>query len=155
MSIDLASYPHLLELLTMSSVYRVGEFAEKVGRSVSTIRRWESEGKLTARRSPSGQRYFDDSDVRRIMQPGFDDSTRVTIVYCRVSSANQRADLAAQVTAMEQFCLARGLTVDEWVKEVGGGMDLRRKKLLTVMDSIERGQVATLVVAHQDRLARF
>jgi putative resolvase len=139
----------------MSSVYRVGEFAEKVGRSVSTIRRWESEGKLTARRSPSGQRYFDDTDVRRIMQPGFNDSTRVTIVYCRVSSANQRADLAWQVTAMEQFCLARGLTVDEWVKEVGGGMDLRRKKLLTVMDSIERGQVATLIVAHQDRLARF
>ena len=139
----------------MSSVYRVGEFAEKIGRSVSTIRRWEAEGKLTARRSPSGQRYFDDADVRRIMQPGFNDSTRSTIVYCRVSSASQRADLASQVTAMEQFCLARGLTVNEWVKEIGGGMDLRRKKLLAVMDSVERGRVAVLVVAHQDRLARF
>jgi hypothetical protein len=30
---------------------------------------------------------------------------------------------------MEQFCLARGLTVGEWVKEIGGGMNLRRKKL--------------------------
>jgi predicted site-specific integrase-resolvase len=56
---------------------------------------------------------------------------------------------------MEQFCLARGLTVNEWVKEIGGGMDLRRKKLLAVMDSVERGRVAVLVVAHQDRLARF
>jgi putative resolvase len=89
------------------------------------------------------------------MQPGFNDSTRTTIVYCRVSSANQRADLASQVTAMEQFCLARGMSVDEWVKEIGGGMNLRRKKLLTVVDCIERGQVAVLVVAHEDRLARF
>jgi predicted site-specific integrase-resolvase len=56
---------------------------------------------------------------------------------------------------MEQFCLARGLAVDEWVSEVGGGMNLRRKKFLAVMDLIERGEVATLVVAHKDRLARF
>jgi putative resolvase len=45
--------------------------------------------------------------------------------------------------------------VDEWVCEVAGGMDLGRRRLLAVMDSIERGGVATLVVAHRDRLARF
>ncbi len=56
---------------------------------------------------------------------------------------------------MEQFCLARGLAVDEWVTEVGGGMNLRRKRFLAVMDAVERDEVATLVVAHKDRLARF
>jgi predicted site-specific integrase-resolvase len=40
-----------------------------------------------------------------------------------VSSAGQKDNLAAQVTAMEQFCLARGLRVDEWLTEIGGGMD--------------------------------
>jgi putative resolvase len=45
--------------------------------------------------------------------------------------------------------------VTEWVKEIGGGMNLRREKLLAVMDSIEHGQVATLVVAHKNRPARF
>ena len=76
-------------------------------------------------------------------------------MYCRVSWAKQRADLAWQVSAMEQFCLARGLSVNEWVKEVGGGMDLTRPRLLAVMDAVETGQVGTLVVAHRDRLARF
>jgi predicted site-specific integrase-resolvase len=63
--------------------------------------------------------------------------------------------LALQVAAMQQFCLARGLAVDEWVSEVGGGMNLRREKFLALMDAVDRGEVATLVVAHQDRLARF
>ncbi|WP_406601266.1 IS607 family transposase [Micromonospora yasonensis] len=57
--------------------------------------------------------------------------------------------------AMQQFCLARGLAVDEWISEAGGGMNLRRKKFLALMDAVERGEVGTLVVAHKDRLARF
>jgi putative resolvase len=72
-----------------------------------------------------------------------------------VSSPGQEDDLAAQVTAMERFCLARGLRVDEWLTEIGGGMDLTRRTFVAVMDAIERGEIATLVVAHQDRLARF
>jgi putative resolvase len=56
---------------------------------------------------------------------------------------------------MERFCVARGLTVDEWLTEIGGGMDLTRRRFLAVMDAIERGEVATLVIAHKDRLARF
>lgn len=51
----------------MSSNYRINEFAKRVGRSVQTVRRWEKEGKLTAKRLPSGHRYFDESDVRAIL----------------------------------------------------------------------------------------
>lgn len=139
----------------MSSVYRIGEFAERIGRSASTVRRWEVEGRITARRSPSGQRFYTDADVHAVLTPGFTRTDRKTVVYCRVSSANQRTDLKSQVTAMEQFCLARGLPVDEWVSEIGGGMNLTRPKLLALMSQIRAGQVATLVIAHKDRLARF
>jgi predicted site-specific integrase-resolvase len=72
-----------------------------------------------------------------------------------VSSPGQKDDLASQVRAMEEFCLGRGLAVDSWITEVGGGMNLKRKKLLAVMDAIERGEIAVLVIAHKDRLARF
>ncbi len=136
-------------------MYRIGEFAQKIGRSASTVRRWEREGRIQARRGPSGQRYFTDADVRAVLRPGFDGTTRKTVVYCRVSSPGQKDDLASQVTAMEQFCLARGLAVDEWITEVGGGMNFTRRKFLNVMDAVERGEIATVVVAHKDRLARF
>ena len=139
----------------MGSVYRIGDFAERIGRSVSTVRRWEAEGRISARRSPSGQRFYDESDVQAVLSPGAVRTSRKTVVYCRVSSAKQRIDLRLQVAAMEQFCLGRGLAVDEWVQEIGGGMDLARPKFLALMSLVKTGQVATLVIAHKDRLARF
>ncbi|MFD4761898.1 IS607 family transposase [Streptomyces sp. NPDC058439] len=135
-------------------MYRISEFAQRVGRSASTVRRWEREGRIAPQRV-SGQRYFTDADVRQVLQPGFDESARQTIVYCRVSSPGQKDDLASQVRAMEEFCRGRGLAVDQWICEVGGGMNLQRKKFLALMDAIERGEVGTLVIAHEDRLARF
>ena len=77
------------------------------------------------------------------------------IVYCRVSSKGQADDLKAQVTAMESFCLGRGLAVDEWMTETGGGMNFKRKKFCELMQAIERREVATVVVAHKDRFVRF
>lgn len=140
----------------MSKVYRIGEFAERVGRSASTVRRWEREGLLTPNRTRSGQRYFTEADVRSVLNLAAGTAQhRSTVIYCRVSSSGQRGDLESQVASMDQFCLANGITVDERVREIGGGMNLHRPKFLELMDRIEDGQVEHLLVAHQDRLARF
>lgn len=56
---------------------------------------------------------------------------------------------------MEQFCLAKGLAVDEYLSEVGGGMNFKRPIFLDIMKKIENEEVAILVIAHQDRLCRF
>ncbi len=137
----------------MSKQYRISEFAQRIGRATSTIRRWEREGKLTAKRLPSGQRYFDESDVRAML--GGAPNKRLTVVYCRVSSAGQKGDLASQVAAMEAFCLSGSIAVDEWIKEVGSGMNFKRKQFLGLLDRIERGEIARVLVAHKDRLVRF
>jgi predicted site-specific integrase-resolvase len=80
---------------------------------------------------------------------------REMIVCCRVSSPGQKLDLESQVAAMERFCLGRGLAVSRWVREIGGGMNLRRPKFTALMDDVQDGRVSTLLVAHKDRLARF
>lgn len=137
----------------MSSIYRINEFANRVGRSVQTVRRWEKEGKLQAKRLPSGHRYFDESDVRALM--GIAPEKKDTVVYCRVSSAGQEDDLASQVRAMEEYCRGAGIAVDVWVQEVGGGMNFKRKHFLQLVDRIQRGEVKRLLIAHKDRLMRF
>lgn len=48
---------------------------------------------------------------------------------------------------MEEFFRGRGLAVDEWIKEVGGGMNLKREKLHALMDQIERREVGFVVIA--------
>ena len=137
----------------MANNYRIHEFAERIGRSAATIRRWEREGKLVAKRLPSGHRYFDESDVRAMLSVA--PEKRETVVYCRVSSAGQKDDLASQVSAMEMYCRAAAIQVDHWVQEIGGGMNFKRKQFLSILDRIQRGEVARLLVAHKDRLMRF
>lgn len=137
----------------MSKIYKINEFGKRIGKSTSTLRRWDTEGRLIAKRTPTGQRYYDESDVRKIL--GIKDVERKIIVYCRVSSYNQKDDLKSQVTAMEQFCLNGGIAVDEWIQEIGGGMNFKRKKFLSLMSRIATGDIKTLLVAHKDRLCRF
>jgi predicted site-specific integrase-resolvase len=137
----------------MSKKYRIKEFADKVGRATSTIRRWEDEGKIKPKRHPSGHRYFDEADVRQVL--GKAPEARLVVVYCRVSSAGQKDDLQSQVKAMEAYCLNAGIAVDEWIQDIGGGMNFKRKKFLSLVDRIIAGEVEKLLIAHKDRLVRF
>ena len=136
-------------------VYRVKEFAKLIGKSPSTLRRWEKEGKIKPSRSAGNQRYYTDQDLQTALNIKFADPAGKTIVYCRVSSRGQLPELKHQVTAMEEFCRGRGLAVDEWISEIGGGMNFKRKKFLKLMRQIRLGEVETIVVAHKDRLVRF
>ncbi|MCU0536772.1 MAG: IS607 family transposase [Hydrococcus sp. Prado102] len=136
-------------------MYKPNEFAKKLGVSVKTLHRWDEAGKLPAKRTLSGHRYYTEDDL--LIAQGLKpiEAKRKTVVYCRVSSNAQKPELKNQVVAMESFCLGRGLAVDEWIQEIGGGLNFRRKKFLSIIFSIIKGEVAILVVAHKDRLCRF
>ncbi|MGB3511368.1 MAG: recombinase family protein [Microcoleaceae cyanobacterium] len=79
---------------------------------------WDNCGKLKTKRTRSNHRYYTEEDLavaRGLSQP----TKRKVVVYCRVSSAKQKNELQNQKEAMEQFCLAKGLCVDQWVCEIG------------------------------------
>jgi len=139
----------------MDKFYRVSEFAKRVGKSASTIRRWDREGRLIPKRSMGGHRFYNESDVRKALQIDVIQIEKRTMVYCRVSSRAQLPDLKLQVEAMRMFCLGGGIAVDEWIEEIGGGLNLKRKKFLNVMQMVENREVSRLIIAHKDRLARF
>jgi len=138
----------------MSKIYRISEFAKRVGCGASTLRMWDKNGTLPAKRTKTGHRYYTEADVRLYLNLPVAAERRV-VVYCRVSSKEQLNDLASQVRAVEQFCLAAGIAVDEWIQEIGGGLNFKRKSFLSLVDDISFGKVVRLVVAHKDRLTRF
>jgi predicted site-specific integrase-resolvase len=43
----------------------------------------------------------------------------------------------------------------EIVKDIGSGLNFKRKGLRTLLDRLSQGTKLTIVVAHKDRLARF
>ena len=78
-----------------------------------------------------------------------------TVAYCRVSRQAQKPDLVNQKSILEQYCQHQHIHVDEWIMEIGGGMNFKRKHFLHLVDQILAGEVERVVLAHQDRLARF
>lgn len=56
---------------------------------------------------------------------------------------------------MQSFCLSRGMVIDETTTEVGGGLNFKRKKFMSLMIAMLRGEIETIVIAHKDRLCRF
>ena len=56
---------------------------------------------------------------------------------------------------METYCLGAGVAVDEWLTEIGGGLNFKRKVFLALMERIENREIAHLLIAHRDRLTRF
>ncbi len=137
------------------STYSTGKAAKQLGVSVRTVQQWDRDGKLLAFRSPNNRRYYTEEQIRNYRHEAHVTKERKTIVYMRVSSQAQKPDLKNQRVRLEEFCAAQGLAVDEWVEEIGGGLNFKRPKFLKLIDQIVSANVVHIVIAHKDRLARF
>jgi predicted site-specific integrase-resolvase len=107
-------------------------FGRMIGRSVSTLQRWDREGVLVARRSPTNRRYYTHDDYLTVI--GQKPKEPRTVAYVRVISAAQKPDLVNQRAAVEQFCLASGRAVAEYLEDVGSGLNYKRKNFLRLME---------------------
>jgi len=138
----------------MVTTYSPKQFGQLIGRTVNTLQKWDRKGILKAHRSPTNRRYY--THDQYLAYRGLSaDAGGKTIVYARVSSAGQRPDLAHQVAALRDYCARHDYHPDEWVEEVGSGLNYQRKEFNRLMEQIELGQVRRLVIAHEDRLVRF
>ncbi len=57
--------------------------------------------------------------------------------------------------ALEAYCQWNAFKVDEWISDIGNGLNYKRKQFNRLMEMIELGQVRRLIIAHRDRLVRF
>ena len=136
-------------------MYTPAQFAKRINVSVKTIQKWDRLGILPAKRTITNRRYYTDDDLAAALRLPRVPKDRRTVAYCRVSSQAQKPDLANQKRMLEQYCHQQHILVDEWITEIGGGMNFRRKHFLRLVDQILAGEVEQVVLAHQDRLARF
>ncbi len=135
-----------------------GKAAKLLGVSVKTLQRWEREGRLIpVARTDSNRRLYSEAQIREFQGLRLSGGTGPTrlVAYCRVSSAAQKPDLANQRKVLEEFVVANGLANVEFIEEIGGGLNFKRKRFLTLMDEIGRREIKTLILAHRDRLTRF
>ncbi|QBS37242.1 IS607 family transposase [Thermaerobacter sp. FW80] len=123
---------------------KLSEWAKREGISSITAWRWWKAGRLPvpARQAPSGTILVD------LPAPAKGE----TVVCACVSSHDQKNDLDRQVARVTAWATEHGFPVDQVVTEIGSGLNGKRAKFRRLLAD---ASVATIVVEHRDRLARF
>ena len=116
----------------------------ELGVHANTLRRWADEGKIRYIRTAGGKRLYDCSSIEQ------SSSTKKNYCYCRVSSSKQKDDLERQVSFMQSKYPDHTV-----LKDVGSGLNFKRKQLLFLLEECAMGRVGEVVVAYRDRLCRF
>jgi putative resolvase len=138
----------------MDNTYSPKEFGKLIGRTTNTLQKWDRQGTLKAHRSPTNRRYY--THDQYLQYRGIVAQEQgLTIVYARVSGVAQKPDLVNQINALAVYCQQQSIKVDEWLSDLGSGLNYKRKQFNRLMEMIELGQVRRLVIAHRDRLVRF
>ncbi|BCS82709.1 hypothetical protein QLL95_gp0220 [Cotonvirus japonicus] len=107
--------------------------------SDQTLRRWASNNQIKFKITPGGHRRF--------LIP---DNSKQKIIYCRISSPKQKDDLKRQIKFMQKKYPKHKI-----ISDIGSGINFKRKNFLSILQQIFQGNVSEVVVASNDRLARF
>ncbi len=134
--------------------FKPKDFAELLNVSVKTLQRWDRKKILIAKRTPTNMRYY--TYDQYLEYKGIkSDVVKKTIIYTRVSSRNQKDDLVNQIDFLQTFANARGIIVDEVIKDIGSGLNYNRKHWNNLLDQVMQNKVDSIIIAHKDRFIRF
>jgi predicted site-specific integrase-resolvase len=126
------------------SYVNTGNARSRLGLSATTLRKYANAGIIETIRTEGGRRmynidgYLGKSNVRQV------------ICYCRVSSRKQADDLERQVERMQTIHPEA-----EIIRDIGSGLNFKRKGLRAILGRVLRGDKLKVVVANRDRIARF
>ena len=135
--------------------YKPKEFAELLNVTVKTLQRWDREKTLVANRTPTNRRYYTYDQYLQFKGIGKDADSRKIVIYTRVSTKNQTDDLENQVDFLQQYVNAKGLIVDEIIRDYGSGLNYNRKKWNQLLGEVMENKIQMILVSHKDRFVRF
>ena len=124
---------------------KLSQYAKRAGISYKTAWRWYKAGTLDAYQTPTGMVVVRDPQIERA-------GTGRIALYARVSSADQKSDLARQVQRLRDYAAACGYQVAKEVTEIASGLNDSRPKFLKLLAD---PTIGTIIVEHRDRSTRF
>ncbi len=85
---------------TRQTLIAIGEVAREFGVSTQTIRNWTKEGYLSEVRTIGGHRRYCRKEIDKCLGKA---EEKTTILYSRVSSADQKQDLERQAAELQKY----------------------------------------------------
>jgi putative resolvase len=138
-------------------MYNISQFSKLINYTIKTLQRWDREGILTPsfRTKTNRRMYTHEQYLEFIGIKETPNSQRKNVIYCRVSSAGQKKDLETQKEYLSMFTMNMGLSIDDVYTDIGSGLNFKRKNFLRLLKEIKNGELASITIAHKDRLCRF
>lgn len=134
---------------------KINEMAKRLGVSIKTLQRWDRDGILVAKRTPTDRRYYTEDQYLEYIG-STTESKRKTIAYVRVPGVNQKDDLQNQITFIRNHVNAKGEILDFVIEDIGSGLNYNRKNWNDLLlNQIPKGEIKKIYITYKDRFVRF
>jgi len=134
----------------MDRLLRIGEASRILGVSVSTLRRWEKEGKIKPYRVGKERRYSYE-ELQSLLGKKREDAVAV---YARVSSRDQLKDLQRQADYLQSIVQNKFQKVYV-IKDVASSVKEGRGGILKLIELAKLQKIKAIYITYLDRLTRF
>ena len=124
------------------------QLSKHFGVTPQTLKDWEINGILKCHKTKGGHRRYIYSKPEVLTATK--GKSKKKFIYARVSSRKQVRDLQRQIDSLQS-----SYPTYEVIKDIGSGINFKRRGLITLLDNVFGGNVSEVVVAHKDRLTRF
>lgn len=140
--------------------YTTGEVADLFQVSTKTIQKWDNKGILKFERSPTNRRVLPKETLIEYLKSKnmfYEDESlfKRDVIYARVSTYSQQKQGALDGQVDYILSNRNDLKNVLILKELGSGLNSKRKKLLKLIDMILNDEVNRIFITHKERLTRF
>lgn len=139
----------------MEQLLTISEAAKYLRRTTICLQQWDRKGRLCAHRTDTNRRYYYKSELDNFLGIDIKKEDRITIVYARVSSSNQKNDLKKQISMLNDYIQIKAYSNVKLYEEIGGGLNFKRAKLNDILELVLQNKVDKIIITHKDRLCRF
>ncbi len=122
----------------MGKLYTIRDACKILQLDPTTIRKWDREGKIKCIRLSNNFRRIPESEINRIL--GIKNN-RMSFIYARVSSHDQKADLDRQIQKLQTVSPESDVILD-----IRSGMKFNRKGFIELLDFTQADKVSAIYI---------
>jgi predicted site-specific integrase-resolvase len=120
--------------------------------SRQTLYNYKKQGKIKTIHTHNGQFNYDKDDVFNLLNANIE---RKNVIYCRVSTKNQKKDLQNQKETIEVFCNKNGILIHNVYLDIASGLNFDRDNFQSLLNEIVNYKIDRVFITYRDRLSRI
>lgn len=120
-----------------------------------TLCSYVKRGYIKAVKTPTGMFNYDEDSVLAFIGLKKKKNNTKIVSYSRVSTQSQKNQLTEQTNQLYNYCISKGLDLNEQISDIKSGMSFERKGFQNLLTQVIQGKVKLVVIENKDRLVRF